>query len=262
MPRSLHSRSRPAHCSNRANPIRLLHTLGYFTLAACLLAGCAAQTASYQPRPDPTTPDSALVVLHVTGESGLRAGTPIERRDFATLVDSPDYEPWAVIVEGAPAPFGFTNHKAFFKAPGRADEVPRLDVFHDNRRPHLANTFCADASLEPGQCVRIAGFAPPATDTTPSQSLSAPASEQSATVIGPDQLPPGLLSAPIDEHLIWLLAPPGDYRAFRGGPVAVIRPGEPPCIAALIFNQIQNDPARGAILSALPLNRLIHPVKG
>jgi len=225
------------------------------------LTGCAAQTATYQPRPDPTTPESALVVLHVTGESGLRAGTPIARRTFATLVDSPDYEPWTVIVEGAPAPSNHFNHHTFYRAPGPSDAVPRLAVFHDNHQPHLANLVCADSALEPGQCVQIAGFPQPAAGTTPAQSLSAPAAEQPATVLAPDQLPPGLPSAATDEHLIWLLAPPGDYSAFRGGPVAVIRPGQPPCVAALVFNQVQNDPARGAILAALPLSSLIHPLK-
>ncbi len=240
--------------AERRNCPRARFKLQSVVAPLALLAGCAAQTATYQPRPDPTTPDSALVVLHVTGESGLRAGTPLGWQQFAATVEPADAEQYGIIVEGAPAPTSMLDRGIRIARPKYEDIAP-LHIYHDNHGLHLSNQPCTEYNLDPGQCVQIAGFLPPASDQSVAASLTAPPVEISALILSAEQIPTGLHPHPKTPDVIYLAAPPGDYRAFRGGPVALVRPGDAPCLIAIVVEQLQDSPERGAILTAMPLSR-------
>ncbi len=207
-------------------------------------AGCARVTAVSPERRE----HAPLRLVHVCSESGMRAGFPIDAYRVLSTMS------WNDAIPGATADGLPLQHTAY---PGQPIVYGGRDPA---KPPELALLVSASRCFSPsapvsgeappvvGTPVTIAGYFLPTRNMAPTDFWRVPASLIPARVVRPPA--PHSAGEWETDEAIWIEAPPGDYRGFRGGPVLVSKPGARAVIVAVITDCAVVGHSDKAILSA------------
>lgn len=232
-----------------------------FLVAASALPFVACQSVHSYPRTTITSPTETVsgserdqpCVVHVCGDSGLRAGTPIDNFRVLTTIYLADTTVPAIAVDGQPMMFTIPNGTTMAALRRKPiGEFPFLQCVSVAYRAFDHSAFQADATIDSGQRITVSGYfnKKPSMDARDFLRLT-PSHVEVSLANGPDVETMGP-SNPI----LWLSAPDGDYAAFSGGPVAVWSANERPTVVAIILFQDKRphaDSVSRVLLAAQPI---------
>ncbi len=190
---------------------------------AFLVPGCEMDQAS-----------TALRVVHVCGESGFRAGTPVDSRRIISTIAFPE-EDSGIVGDGFPLYRLPTKGRLRIDLPNPSTKS--ILMAYAGVGTFQANAICGNAKIRPGTRVWLGGYSADSCEKSATEFLISRPTIVSAVVIQRPDVAPFRNY----ESYIWISAPSGDYRAFVGGPVAIDRAGKPGGICGVIAIQFQGN---------------------
>lgn len=189
-----------------------------------------------------------MQVVHVSTESGVRAGTPIGGSRMLSVLDWEDSSTGGVVADGRPAvrtPFPGNVPPPVFDDPAG---YPSVALFDRGYRAFQANHLWSGPPPKAGRQVLIAGYKLNGTERGLPAFFELEPAFVSARILDDAAVPTEATS----QDVIWIAAPAGDYGAFRGGPVGVpVAEGPARVLGVVLFQQseLSARPGSDAILA-------------
>lgn len=231
------------------------------TLFALLVSvGSACNDARYSDRSSGITPQRSprplLSAVMVRTEFAVRAGTPVSPSAVLSILQPQERGMSGVVINGYPGRWSGIPGQALASQP--AGSYPRLELFWCGAAAFPSDDLSCQRGPAPGDFAWIAGFLLPADESNLSNIWHTPLSVVRARFIErPHTAPPYL-----ENDTVWLIAPPGEYRGFLGGPVGLeVAPGRMCAVAVVVAEQKGDDPQASVAIVARLIPQSVSALK-